>query len=498
MKKIEQETKNPGIMDYLKDNLRNELFEVILKVIHTPHLILKAYLFIFVIISSGLAAYTVVESLISYFDYEATTTSRTISESPTLFPKVTICNLKPFTTQYALKILKEFDPSVSFLNMDQVKAINTSYAKTMEQISGFSLKVNGFINNKNFSDRNRKELSHSLKDILLSCSFNLERCSANNFTWKFDSTYGNCYEFNSGFDASGHKADLIKSSVVGQMYGLSLEIYSNYYENLTILNKFNGGSGLLIRIDNSSYLTDHNYDGIRASPGVQTDIIIDRSSEFNLPKPYSDCEIDDSYSATTFDSDLFTLIAKSQYKYTQQLCLGQCFQKHVIKYCNCTDTLLSLYDVDYCTTNDQLKCLVDVFVNKFISNDFLGANCLPLCPLECYQRKFKVSTSMSRLSGDLYADFIKQNKNLSDDFVTKSINTDTAKDSITAVNIYYGSLSYTLSTESPKLDLVSLLATIGGNLGLFLGLSLFTLCEIIEILIDLYFLKRRKKISDEL
>jgi hypothetical protein len=85
-----------------------------------------------------------------------------------------------------------------------------------------------------------------------------------------------------------------------------------------------------------------------------------------------------------------------------------------------------------------------------------------------------------------------------DDFVTKSINTDTAKDSITAVNIYYGSLSYTLSTESPKLDLISLLATIGGNLGLFLGLSLFSLCEIIEILIDLYFLKRRKKISDEL
>jgi hypothetical protein len=67
--------KNNSIMDYLKENTRTELFEVLLKVIHTPNIFLKVYLFTFVLISSSLAAYTVVESFLTYFDYQVITTS---------------------------------------------------------------------------------------------------------------------------------------------------------------------------------------------------------------------------------------------------------------------------------------------------------------------------------------------------------------------------------------------------------------------------------------
>jgi hypothetical protein len=49
------------------------------------------------------------------------------------------------------------------------------------------------------------------------------------------------------------------------------------------------------------------------------------------------------------------------------------------------------------------------------------------------------------------------------------------------------------STESPKMNIVSLLASMGGNLSLFLGVSVFTLAEIVEVVIEIYFIVKRMK-----
>ena len=92
--------------------------------------------------------------------------------------------------------------------------------------------------------------------------------------------------------------------------------------------------------------------------------------------------------------------------------------------------------------------------------------------------------------GDDFADYIKNNKNLSSDFIRTTISPTTAANSVVKVNIFYDSMSYELSTESPKMDIVSLLASIGGNLGLFLGVSVFSLCELIEVAIEIYFVKK--------
>jgi hypothetical protein len=67
-----------------------------------------------------------------------------------------------------------------------------------------------------------------------------------------------------------------------------------------------------------------------------------------------------------------------------------------------------------------------------------------------------------------------------------------ARESFVSINIYYDSISYTLSTESIQMDFVSLIAAIGGNLGLFLGVSAFSLCEIIQVMIEIYFIKYSK------
>jgi hypothetical protein len=76
-------------------------------------------------------------------------------------------------------------------------------------------------------------------------------------------------------------------------------------------------------------------------------------------------------------------------------------------------------------------------------------------------------------------DKIKSNLNLSSDFLNRTLNTQIARESIVEVQIFYESLSYSLTTESPQMDAVYLLGSIGGNLGLFLGISVFSICELI-------------------
>jgi hypothetical protein len=63
-------------------------------------------------------------------------------------------------------------------------------------------------------------------------------------------------------------------------------------------------------------------------------------------------------------------------------------------------------------------------------------------------------------------------------------------ESVVAINVYYNSLTYTLSTESQLRDVVSLLAYVGGIVSLFLGVSFFSIFEVIEVLLNIYYIKK--------
>ena len=114
------------IKNLFKNDLRTELFEVISKIFNTPHIGLKFYLFLFIAGSSCLASYMVIETIFAYFEYKVITTSRTIFETPTLFPKITICNTNMFQTAYARALLakanQKFEPKVT--NSNLMKQLN--------------------------------------------------------------------------------------------------------------------------------------------------------------------------------------------------------------------------------------------------------------------------------------------------------------------------------------------------------------------------------------
>jgi hypothetical protein len=112
-------------------------------------------------------------------------------------------------------------------------------------------------------------------------------CSPSDFVWSFDKNFGNCYTFNSGYNSSGAKVELKKSFIAGPDNALILKMYVNYNENLNLFNSISGSKGALIRIGNSSYLTDYRQsDGVSVSSGLVTRLSLYRQFESNMPKVF--------------------------------------------------------------------------------------------------------------------------------------------------------------------------------------------------------------------
>ncbi len=58
-----------------------------------------------------------------------------------------------------------------------------------EKVDTITTIYNGAISkmlSKNVTDDERKQLGHSLEDILYKCTFNNQECSPDDFIWKFD------------------------------------------------------------------------------------------------------------------------------------------------------------------------------------------------------------------------------------------------------------------------------------------------------------------------
>ena len=273
----------------------------------------------------------------------------------------------------------------------------------------------------------------------------------------------------------------------------------NFYENLTLFNSYIGGLGALIRIDNVSHVIDQGFDGIFVQSGQVSNIALSREFRTSLAKPYSACDLPDG-KATSFNSALYARIVASVFDYTQSFCLRQCMQQLFVQQCACRAPFFAsvFSEARICVTFEDISCLYNAYYTIYIVDNYPSETCLPQCPLECNSFRFTYALSSFNLLGDSYVNDIRANPNLSADFSARKIDTTEASRSVAKINVFYDSLSYTASYESPQWDLVGLIASVGGNLGLFLGVSLFSLGEVLTTLIEIFFYcQKRNKENDK-
>ena len=101
--------------------------------------------------------------------------------------------------------------------------------------------------------------------------------------------------------------------------------------------------------------------------------------------------------------------------------------------------------------------------------------------------KFQITTSSTNFpSYDYYKELINNPKIISKYPSGYNITLEDLKQSLISFEIYYNEMTYTLMLELPKIKIVDLVANLGGILGLFIGISVLSFVEILEIILEIF------------
>lgn len=90
------------------------------------------------------------------------------------------------------------------------------------------------------------------------------------------------------------------------------------------------------------------------------------------------------------------------------------------------------------------------------------------------------------ISSNLISNLIETSKN--DNGLTRFRSYDQVNKHFIGIRVYYRQLKYTIISQTPKLDLFSLVSQIGDNFGLFWGISFLSFVELIEIFFEIIFI----------
>uniref|UniRef100_A0A915IV29 Uncharacterized protein n=1 Tax=Romanomermis culicivorax TaxID=13658 RepID=A0A915IV29_ROMCU len=184
------------------------------------------------------------------------------------------------------------------------------------------------------------------------------------------------------------------------------------------------------------------------------------------------------------------------YNYTTEGCFRSCFQSLIIKECQCADPKFPApRGIQHCRFNVSSERICVNKVNEILGGvhgDFAEKQC-PDCIQSCKQKVFDVTFSTAKWPhpasmGAYYK--------LCEGQVSKDDCKQYLVDNALALEIYYEQLNYERLRESAAYPMANLLADLGGQLGLWLGFSVITICEFIFLFLNmcrLYVKVRRER-----
>ncbi len=288
-----------------------------------------------------------------------------------------------------------------------------------------------------------------------------------------DLTYGLCFKFNSGKNLTKQSVDLDQSSYSGLNFGFTFEFYiqtNNDYDRLKVFihdQKFQPST-----IANKGHFI---------SPGVFNYFSLDRVKSERLEEPYNDC-IKDVYSFKK-NRTLINYLKENSIGYSKDECMSLCFNlmysESLTEYETC-DCKLGLSEdfitkcIDKITNSTVLVC-TKKFLKKFVRLKPFDL-CNNYCPYECDSLEYLISH---------YTDPILSKGVINSNSVYSQFNTyENLTRIFYSINVYYNSLKYTLIAQKAKFGVYDLISNMGGTFGLFLGMTLMTFVELIEIAIQ--------------
>ncbi|CAL1270938.1 unnamed protein product [Larinioides sclopetarius] len=308
----------------------------------------------------------------------------------------------------------------------------------------------------------KKKLGHSA-DMIQSCIFNgiphvgEEEC-ARILQYTYDPDYGNCWTIPPR-NSKGQVLEAREADFWQEANDLSLLVD---LESDEILEK-RRRAGIIVTIHDVSTAPDMHTEGHLIGPGRTYTFTIQKTSVRLLPLPYK-----------TNCTDYFNLPWHKDIKrrLTSRLCTVGCSQYYQNLKCKYITQNLSLffeelpYDPQKITEEDR-KCAQE---EEKRTQDY----CRSICGLPCRDTIFVVTSSNTQLTNkEIYEHHIHSRTNRS--WENKMRN-------LALLKIYFSTLEHTIYRHMPKYDTMEFFSYLGGYSGVWLGFSLLTVYELIEIL----------------
>jgi hypothetical protein len=225
------------------------------------------------------------------------------------------------------------------------------------------------------------------------------------------------------------------------------------------------------KTDDPNYYIGSSENGFNVAPGFYYQISVNRIFSYKLGLPYNNC-LKDVKSIDSFDSDLYRYMIKStNYSYRQTDCLNYCAGRELYNYLNITNKIDRWESIvaEYPKYGETMQMVYLDMLKKGIYETCFG------CPEECDSIKYETLHSITKFSTQYELFKMLQIEN----FVY--------------FTVYYESLQYKVIDQIAQMNVFDLISNIGGNLGLFIGISFLSFAELIELLVEIIYIILSKK-----
>lgn len=319
-------------------------------------------------------------------------------------------------------------------------------------------------NKENAKEKQNETSASSPMITIISCLFSSDICSENDFEYFELNDFQRCYKFNSNYTSPK------LSRRFGKAYGLEVEFFLGL--------KSNCAKGLRVYLHNATSLIDNDAFGIQLLSGTETNVAVDRTFISRKPKPFSDCvdQVDEE------SSDLVIETFNQIGGYSQTTCIILCYQEFYDKVFGCFNKNLPRPK-----KGPNITC--DIIKNKEIKQANVDNLCFKKCPKECEFVKYDLTVSSALFPTETYTKILLYNENITGNFEAEyhdfEVEYQKALSSILSAKIYFKSDLVKIVREKPLITKEVFVASIGGTLGLFLGLSLISILEFIEFLAEI-------------
>ena len=413
-----------------------------------------------------------VSELIMKLTKNGITTVTTSSTSPEIdFPTLTICNSNPYSES---KIRTEHGPWLEspVRNYSDI-ALNSLIAKKLGSMPVHKLRdLSGDIS------------VFSMAMLNKSCLFAGRKCK--DIAPVATAMLGTCIIFN--------RNSTITQIQAGPDFGFSatFNIMEEDYSRISFFQ--NAGPGLLVRVSTDFGMDYHEFknSAILAAPGMLTQIKLKKKMKIRLPSPFKDnCTTEGSVNA------LHGVVFKNPPPYTIEWCKTACLLKWQMKVCGYVapffasmiafriDTKKSNISVSNTSGNDELErehgCLA-----KSTASFFSTQTRACVCPLLCSETQYDFTISNLRWPSSAQAKTLLNDikRSWPNDSSFKNWTEDSIYKNIAKIEVFFHDFQTLTVTQEQAYDWVKFLSDLGGQAGLWIGASVYSLFELVSFLIS--------------